>query len=121
MDNTLNIKKTLLILFFSSLWGIMLVKTITVSVYEPDSFFYPFYGVMLESTWQSHFNVDLLLFTVLFTGWTIYREKSLLVGITIGLFSILFGGVFSFLYLLICAVRSKEDFYFFFNGKIDKT
>ena len=114
----LKIKKILLLIFLISIWSIMLVKTLVVSAYEPDSFFSPFYGVMLDNTWQSHFNVDLLLFTLLFAVWSIYRERSLLVGIIIGLFSILFGGVFSFLYLLICAIRSKGDFYLFFNGKI---
>lgn len=117
MNNNRNIKKILLILFFISIWGIMLVKTIIVSAYEPDSFFYPFYGVMLENTWQSHFNVDLFLFSMVFGSWVIYREKSLLVGIVISIFSVLFGGVFSFLYLIICAIRSKGDLYLFFNGK----
>jgi Na+-transporting methylmalonyl-CoA/oxaloacetate decarboxylase gamma subunit len=117
MNDNLNIKKTLLILFFIFIWGIILVKTIIVSAYEPNSFFLPFYEVMLESTWQSHFNIDLLLHTLLFSFWVIYREKSILTGIIIGVFSILFGGVFSFLYLLICAIRSKGNFYLFFNGK----
>lgn len=97
----------------------MLVKTILVSIYEPNSFFHPFYGIMLDHTWQSHFNVDLLLFSMAFAAWAISREKSLLVGILIGVFSILFGGVFSFLYLLICAIRSKENS-LFFNIKLQK-
>jgi Na+-transporting methylmalonyl-CoA/oxaloacetate decarboxylase gamma subunit len=52
-----------------------------------------------------------------FEGWDIYREKSILAGIAIGIFSILFGGVFAFLYLLICAIRTKGDLQLFFNGK----
>ncbi len=71
---------------------------------------------MLDNTWQSHFNVDLFLCTVAFGGWIIYREKLILIGIMIGVFSILFGGVFAFLYLLICAIRSKGDLHLFFNG-----
>lgn len=120
MDNQssqLKIKKILPLIFFISIWGIMFVKTLIVSAYESDSFFLPFYSVMLESTWQSHFNIDLLLFTLLFAAWVVYREKSLLVGIIIGLFSILFGGVFSFLYLLICVIRSKNNLNLFLNGK----
>lgn len=81
----------------------MLIKTILVFAYEPESFFSPFYSTMLDDTWQSHFNVDLFLFSVAFGGWAVYREKSIVVGIAIGIFSILLGGVFAFLYLLICA------------------
>lgn len=120
MDNQssqLKIKKILLLIFFISIWGIIFVKTILVSAYEPDSFFSPFYSIMLESTWQSHFNVDLFLFTLLFAAWTVYREKSLFVGIIIGLFSILFGGLISFLYLLVCLIRSKSNLNLFLNGK----
>lgn len=112
-----NRSKFLLIIFFVSIWGIMLVKTFLVSAYEPESFFSPFYGIMLNDTWQSHFNVDLLLFTVGFGGWAVYREKSILTGIMIGIFSILFGGVFAFLYLLICAICTKGNLHLFFNGK----
>jgi len=118
MHNNRNIKNTLFIIFLIIIWLIMLIKTIFVSAYEPDSFFSPFYGAMLDNTWQSHFNIDLLLHTLLLSFWVIYREKSILTGIIIGVFSILFGRVFSFLYLLICAIRSKGGFYLFFNGKI---
>jgi len=117
MNINVNKKKLFLIIFFISIWIVMLVKTFIVSAYETDSFFSPFYDVMFESTWQSHFNVDLLLFTILFAAWAIYRERSLLVGIIIGLFSIFFGGVFSFLYLLICLIRSKCNLNLFLNGK----
>lgn len=117
MEKHWNKNKISLIIFFISIWGIMLIKTILVSAYEPESFFSPFYGIMLNNTWQSHFNVDLFLFSVAFGGLAVYREKSILVGIVIGIFSILLGGVFAFLYLLICAIRSKGDLYLFFNGK----
>lgn len=117
MDKHWNKNKISLIIFFISIWGIMIVKTILVSAYEPESFISPFYGIMLDATWQSHFNVDLFLFSVAFGGWCIYREKSKLVGIVIGIFSILFGGVFAFLYLLICSIRTKGNLHVFFNGK----
>ncbi len=116
-SSQLKIKEILLLVFFISIWGIIFVKTLLVSVYEPDSFFSPFYSIMLENTWQSHFNVDLFLFTLLFAAWTVYKERSLLIGIIIGLFSILFGGVFAFLYLIICLVRSKGNLNLFLNGK----
>lgn len=117
MDNNLNKNRFLLIIFFILIWGIMLVKTIVVSTNEPESFFSPFYVIMLDSTWQSHFNVDLFLFSMVFAVWAIYREKSLFVGFTVGIFSILFGGVFSFLYLIICAFRARGNLYLLLNGK----
>tara|TARA_R110002153_G_C13176961_1_gene484722 strand:+ start:304 stop:672 length:369 start_codon:yes stop_codon:yes gene_type:complete len=120
MDNHWNRNKISLVIFFILIWGIMLVKTILVSAYEPESFFTPFYSIMLNDTWQSHFNFDLFLFTVAFAGWVIYREKSILGGIVIGILSILFGGVFAFLYSLICAIRTKGNLYLFFNGKTNQ-
>lgn len=120
MDKNWIKNKISLVIFFIPIWGIMLTKTILVSAYEPESFITPFYGIMLNDTWQSHFNVDLFLFTVAFAGWAIYREKSILAGIVIGILSILFGGVFAFLYLLICAIRTKGNLYLFFNGKINQ-
>ncbi len=110
-------KNKILLIIIISIWVIMLVKTILVSAHEPESFFSPFYGIMLDSTWQSHFNVDLFLFSIVFASWVIYREKSLLIGIPISIFSILFGGVFSFLYLIICAIRTKGNLYLLLNGK----
>lgn len=114
-NNSNQKNKVLLAVFLLSIWGIMLVKTIFVSTNEPESFISPFYGIMLDNTWQSHFNVDLLLFCVVYGGWAIYREKSLLLGTVIGLFLVFFGGVFFF--LTSCIIRSKGDLHLFFNGK----
>lgn len=112
-----NKSSLILLMFFSLSWGLILVKTIFVSAYETENFFFSFYGIMLDSTWQSHFNVDLFLFSILFAGWAIYREKSLLTGIAVGIFSILLGGVFSLLHLNICAIGINGDLYLLVNGK----
>jgi len=66
--------------------------------------------------WQSHFSVDLLVHSILFSCWVVYRESSCSVAFICAICSIVFGAVFSFLYLLVVFYINKGDLFLVING-----
>jgi hypothetical protein len=59
-------------------WMVMLYKTIQVSAAQADSFVTPYFIEMLANSWQSYFNVDLLVHSILFSCWILYRENQII-------------------------------------------
>ena len=108
--------KRVFLLLLSIGWVVMLYKTIQVSAAQPDSFVSYYFGEMLANSWQSHFNVDLLVHSILFSCWILYRESSLLKGVICAICSIALGAVFSFLYLLVVIYISKGNLFLVING-----
>lgn len=94
----------------------MVYKTIQVSAAQPDSFLAHYFAEMLANSWQSHFNVDLLVHSILFACWIMYREKSPINGMIYGICAIGLGAVFSFLYLLIVFYKSQGKVFLVLNG-----
>lgn len=98
----------------------MVYKTVQVSVAQPDSFASYLFGEMFANTWQSHFNVDLFLHTLLFTCWVFYREKHSAMALLYGIFSVATGAVFTFLYVIVIAYLSKGNLILIMNGHKNK-
>ncbi len=59
--------------------------------------------------WRAQFNTDFLMHLALFGSWIAWREKSLPLGILLGLLSI-FGGVYTLAYVFVATFRNKGDF-----------
>jgi len=69
----------------------------------------------LSHPWRAQFNVDFLLHLLLFAFWVFWREASKLVGLVCAVLCVL-GGMFTFPYLLLLAIRSRGDFRAFLLG-----
>ena len=69
----------------------------------------------LSHPWRAQFNVDFLLHLLLFAVWVFWREASKLVGLVCAVLCV-FGGMFTFPYLLVLALRSRGDFRAFLLG-----
>ena len=63
----------------------------------------------LSHPWRAQFNIDFLLHLLLFAVWVVWRENSKLLGIVCAVLCV-FGGMFTFPYLLVAALRSRGDF-----------
>lgn len=98
------------------LWVFMLLKTILAMNYHDLTPTAHFYGIMLDNTWQAHFNVDLLTLSMVFAGWMLYRAKSKVNGLLCALGAIYFGAIFTLLYLIVVLVKSAGDMEMFFRG-----
>ena len=100
------------------IWVFMIIKTIVAIQYHGmESIAIQYYGIMLENTWQAHFNTDLLIHTVIFACWIFYREKSKVVAVLCGLLSVYCGAIVTILYLIIILIKSKGDSALFFKGQ----
>ena len=109
--------KKILLLFLLAGWSVMLYKTIQVAGAQPDGFASYYFGEMLSNTWQSHFNVDLLLHSLLFASWVVYREKHIVVALLCSACAIVFGAIFSLLYLLLVVYLCKGDLLLIVYGR----
>jgi hypothetical protein len=58
--------------------------------------------------WRAQFNTDLSLHLLLFAVWVFWREHSKLLGLVCAVLCAL-GGIFTFLYLVVAAYRSRGD------------
>jgi hypothetical protein len=63
----------------------------------------------LSHPWRAQFNVDFLLHLLLFALWVFWREQSKRIGIVCAVLCI-FGGLFTFPYLLVAALHARGDF-----------
>ena len=112
-----NMKRTIPVATLCLLWAFMLVKTLLAMHYHDLGPTMHYYTIMLKNTWQAHFNVDLLIHSVLFACWMVYRVRGKLVGVLCGLGAIYMGAIFTLLYLLVVFVQSKGDLDLFLRGK----
>jgi hypothetical protein len=58
--------------------------------------------------WRAQFNADLSLHLLLFAVWVGWRERSKLLGCICAVLCA-FGGIFTFLYLLLAVLRARGD------------
>ena len=62
----------------------------------------------LSHPWRAQFNIDFLLHLLLLAVWVFWREHSKLVGLVCAVLCV-FGGMFTFPYLLVAVSRSRGD------------
>lgn len=68
-----------------------------------------FFPDLLALNWRSQFNTDLLLHLLLLGSWVAWREGFGLRGAVLGLFCVIWGGMFTFPYLLWVLADSAGD------------
>jgi len=103
--------------FVGVVWCVMVLKTILVSGAQESSFITPFFGAMLDPSWQAHFNLDLLAHSLLLSCWFFWRERSIALGFIFSLCAIGFGALFSFAYLWLAVWKNGENPHHWFRAK----
>lgn len=73
-------------------------------------------GALLQNPWGIVSMVDLYTGFVLFSGWIIFREKSLLIALIWVIFVMVLGFFTASLYTLFAAITSKGDWKKFWMG-----
>lgn len=66
--------------------------------------------------WRSQFNTDLVIHLVLLGRWVHWREGGGLKGMILGIFCLIWGGMFTFPYLLYAIAQARGDMTQLFLG-----
>jgi len=77
--------------------------------------------VLLSLVWGKVSLIDVYIGFVLFSGWVVYREESLLLAVVWILLIMLLGNFITSLYVTIILFKSGENFQWFWLGKHYKT
>ena len=68
-----------------------------------------FFGDLLAGNWRSQFNTDLVIHLALIGWWVAWREGFGAKGYIFGVFCVLWGGMFTFPYLLYAIIQSRAE------------
>jgi hypothetical protein len=63
----------------------------------------------LRHPWRAQLYLDLELQLLVFAAWVLWRERSLRVGLACAAATMLFGALFTLLYLLFASLKAKGD------------
>lgn len=63
----------------------------------------------LAHPWRAQFNTDFGLHLLLVATWFAWRDRLLVRGLLFGLLAVLFGGVFTFAFIIVEMFRTKDD------------
>ncbi|MEM1404418.1 MAG: hypothetical protein AAGG55_13865 [Pseudomonadota bacterium] len=66
-------------------------------------------GDLMAGNWRSQFDVDFILYLLIVACWICWREGGGARGLSLGVISIVMGGMFAFPYLLLAITRSAGD------------
>tara|TARA_R110001592_G_scaffold57963_3_gene176105 strand:- start:623 stop:985 length:363 start_codon:yes stop_codon:yes gene_type:complete len=75
-----------------------------------------FLGDLAAVNWRSQFNTDLVIHLGLVGVWVAWREGGGLKGCVYGVFCVVWGGMFTFPYLLVAIARTRGDYARLFLG-----
>ena len=75
-----------------------------------------FVGDLLAFDWRSQFNTDLVIHLGLMGLWVAWREGGGIKGPVFGVFCVIWGGMFTFPYLLFAIAQSRGDMHSLFLG-----
>ena len=64
---------------------------------------------LLALNWRTQFDVDFIIYLIIFASWIAWREGSSAKGYAYGFLSIVLGGMFSFPYLLYATYAANGD------------
>lgn len=67
-----------------------------------------FFGDMAHP-WRAQFNTDFGFHLLLVAAWMVWSAKNRVLGILFGVLSIMGGGLFTFVYLLIASIKAHGD------------
>lgn len=75
-----------------------------------------FLGDLVAGNWRSQFNTDLVIHLALIGWWVAWREDFGLKGYIFGIFCVIWGGMFTFPYVLYATFKAQGDFQEIFLG-----
>ncbi|MGR8947669.1 MAG: hypothetical protein ACU84Q_06450 [Gammaproteobacteria bacterium] len=75
-----------------------------------------FISDLLAANWRSQFNTDLVIHLALVGLWVAWREGFGVKGFVFGIFCVVWGGMFTFPYVLITTYKAKANFSDIFLG-----
>ena len=97
--------QAVLILFTLCIFAISIAASVTTGFNWPAVFL----GDLLQWNWSAQFGLDLLMHLLLLALWAWWREGGGLRGGVIGFFCVIWGGMFSFPYLIVLIARNRGD------------
>lgn len=95
-----------------SLWIFTLVIfgiTLGAVVHSGSNWPSVFFSDLVAVNWRSQFNTDLVIHLSLMGAWVAWREGGGGKGYLFGAFCVIWGGMFTFPYLLIAIARARGD------------
>ena len=75
-----------------------------------------FLGDLFAGNWRSQFNTDLVIHLALVGWWVAWREGFGVKAYIFGIFCVIWGGMFTFPYLLFATLKAKGNFQQIFFG-----
>ena len=89
----------------------VVIYVITIMAVNAKGFNWPivYFGDLLQLDWRSQFNADFLIHLFLLASWVAWREGFTPKGYLFGFLSIIMGGMFGFVYLLVATIKAKGD------------
>ncbi len=75
-----------------------------------------FLGDLVAMNWRSQFNTDLVIHLGLTGVWVAWREGGGFKGVVFGVFCVIWGGMFTFPYLLVAIARARGSSAVLFLG-----
>ena len=87
------------------------IYTFTVTASVSHGINWPAVAVqdLLALNWRTQFDVDFIIYLIIFAGWIAWREGSTARGYVYSFLSVFLGGMFSFPYLLYASFAAKGD------------
>ncbi|MDD3765342.1 MAG: hypothetical protein PHP86_18765 [Nevskiales bacterium] len=84
---------------------------VTFIAVEAQGYNWPavYFGDLIAADWRSQFNTDFLIHLFLLALWIAWRHRFSGIGFVFGFFSIFWGGMFTFPYLLVETYRARGD------------
>lgn len=95
-----------------ALWVFTLaIFALTFSAVADSGYHWPrvFVGDLAALNWRSQFNADLVIHLGLMGVWVAWREGGGFKGLVFGVFCVIWGGMFTFPYLLVAIARSRGN------------
>jgi len=105
--------KSALIAFTVIIFGVTFAAVADSGINWPHAFLSDLFAL----NWRSQFNTDLVIHLVLMGVWVAWREGGGLKGNIYGVFCVIWGGMFTFPYLLIAMAKSRGDMAQLFLGE----
>lgn len=89
----------------------VVIFAVTIAAANNGGFNWPavFAGDLVALNWRSQFNADLVIHLALIGVWVAWREGPGLKGLVFGAFCVIWGGMFTFPYVLIESYRARGD------------
>ncbi len=87
------------------------IFAVTFAAVAASGFNWPavFLGDLVALNWRSQFNADLVIHLGLIGVWVAWREGFGVKGVIYGAFCVIWGGMFTFPYLLVASYRANGD------------